>query len=277
MQTMKELLSLCKRPALWERSGEQMWDDAHISKGMLEAHLNPHWDAASRKHDFIDRSVLWLHHILPDGGSILDLGCGPGLYAKRLSGLGYRMTGVDLSRRSIAYAKGQDHQSEYILGNYLDMTYENCFDAVLLIYCDYAALTAPERQTLLGKVLRALKPGGLFVFDVFTPCADGWAGAKEERTWTRHENGGFWSDQPHVHMSARYVFLNNTVEASRNLIITEAGVREYMIWNAVFTADALLAEIAGTGFRVRQLVGDLCGAAYAEASETLCVVLQKQT
>jgi 2-polyprenyl-3-methyl-5-hydroxy-6-metoxy-1,4-benzoquinol methylase len=102
---MKELLNLCKRPVLWERSGQQMWDDEHISKGMLEAHLNPNWDAASRKPDFIDRSVAWLHSVIPDGGAILDLGCGPGLYTKRLSDLGYRVTGMDLSRRSIAYAK----------------------------------------------------------------------------------------------------------------------------------------------------------------------------
>ena len=31
---------------------------------MLEAHLNPEWDAASRKHSTIDRSVKWLSGII---------------------------------------------------------------------------------------------------------------------------------------------------------------------------------------------------------------------
>jgi SAM-dependent methyltransferase len=273
---MKELLNLCKRPAIWERSGQQMWDDEHISKGMLEAHLNPNWDAASRKPDFIDRSVAWLHGVIPEGGAILELGCGPGLYVRRLSNLGYRVTGMDLSRRSIAYAKEHDDTSEFILGNSLEMNYENRFDAVTLIYCDYAPLTLPERKILLDKVLRALKPSGLFIFDVFTPKADWWAGANETQTWTLYENGGFWCEKPHIHLCGRYSYLDNTIEVNRNVIVTEDGIREFMDWNAVFTVDSLLAELEGTGFSVSQIVGDMCGAKYTEDSDTICVVLRKE-
>ena len=101
------LFQSLQKPSLWQRSAEPFWDDEHISKGMLEAHLNPDWDAASRKHSFIDLSVKWISNIIPAGGKILDLGCGPGLYTKRLSDMGYDVTGMDYSRRSIAYAKGQ--------------------------------------------------------------------------------------------------------------------------------------------------------------------------
>jgi SAM-dependent methyltransferase len=273
---VKELLNLFKHPALWERSGQQMWDDEHISKGMLEAHLNPNWDAASRKPDFIDRSVAWLHSVIPDGGAILDLGCGPGLYATRLSDLGYRVTGMDLSRRSIAYAKEHDSKSEYILGNYLEMDYENRFDAVTLIYCDCAPLTQSERKVLLNKVLRALKPGGLLIFDVFTPKVDWWAGAKDEQTWTLYENGGFWCEKPHLHLNGRYSYLDNTVEVNRNIIVTEDGICEFMNWNAVFTVKSLLAELEGTGFSISQIVGDVCGTEYTDDSNTICVVLRKE-
>ncbi len=37
----KNLSSLLKKPALYERTPEKFWNDPHISKGMLEAHLNP--------------------------------------------------------------------------------------------------------------------------------------------------------------------------------------------------------------------------------------------
>ena len=59
------LFSLLQKPVLWQRSTEPFWDDDHISKGMLEAHLNPDWDAASRKHSFIVRSVKWLSSLIP--------------------------------------------------------------------------------------------------------------------------------------------------------------------------------------------------------------------
>ena len=62
-----------QKPDLWQRSHGLFWDDEHISKGMLEAHLSPDWDAASRRHSYIDRSVKWLTSLIPAGSRILDL------------------------------------------------------------------------------------------------------------------------------------------------------------------------------------------------------------
>jgi len=44
-------------------------------------------DTSSRRHAFIDRSVDWIVDAagLAAGDSVLDLGCGPGLYATRTS------------------------------------------------------------------------------------------------------------------------------------------------------------------------------------------------
>ncbi len=72
------LLSLAKRPTLWQRSNELFWDDVHISKGMLEMHLNPDVELASRTSDTISKSVKWLTSIIKPNSKILDLGCGRG-------------------------------------------------------------------------------------------------------------------------------------------------------------------------------------------------------
>lgn len=57
----KELLNfLKKRPELYEQNVSKLWDDEHISKGMLEAHLNPDLDAATRNYKFVDKSVKWI-------------------------------------------------------------------------------------------------------------------------------------------------------------------------------------------------------------------------
>lgn len=74
---------------------------------------NPDWEAASRKHSDIERSVQWLSTVVAKDAKILDLGCGPGLYTKRLSEMGYDVTGIDYSKRSIAYAKSQDTKTYY--------------------------------------------------------------------------------------------------------------------------------------------------------------------
>lgn len=268
-----KLMTLLQRPTLWQRSTEPFWDDAHISKGMLEAHLNPDWDAASRKHETIDRSVKWLSAIIPAGGKILDLGCGPGLYAVRLSDLGFDVTGMDFSKRSIAYAKEHDPKTEYIYQNYMELDYADIFDAVLLIYGDYAALTETERRILLSKVYRALKPGGLFIFDVFTDVH--FKKKTNKTSWSIHENGGFWSAEPHICLEATHLYENGTISVDQYVVITDKGVTEYLNWDTSYTKHSLIEEVLPFGFQAKGVFDDVCGSPYTGEAETLCLLLER--
>jgi 2-polyprenyl-3-methyl-5-hydroxy-6-metoxy-1,4-benzoquinol methylase len=77
---------------------------------MLHEHLSQDHDAASRRGATIDRQVAWIHGALLLAGTptrVLDLGCGPGLYAERLAALGHRCVGVDVSPASIAFARAR--------------------------------------------------------------------------------------------------------------------------------------------------------------------------
>lgn len=269
----KNLLSVLKKPALWERSEAAFWDDEHISKGMLEAHLDPNMDAASRKDETIDSSVSWLSSIISKGSSILDLGCGPGLYARRLSALGYSVTGIDYSRRSIDYAMETDSSTTYFCKNYLELSETEKYDAVLLIYCDYGALTLPERKTLLANVYRALKPGGLFILDVFTDKCS----VKKQRTnaWSLSQDSGFWCDRPHAVIEGAYLYENDTVRAERYAVITSEGLTDYILWDTLYTKERLLSELAPSGLCFREAYDDVCGAPYTGEADTLCFVAYK--
>lgn len=101
-----ELKKYTTKPKLYAPSTNKFWGDEHISKGMLEAHLNPNWDAATRKHKFVDKSVNWISKIAPSSQYkfLLDLGCGPGLYAERFNSAGYSVTGVDFGAKSHIFA-----------------------------------------------------------------------------------------------------------------------------------------------------------------------------
>ena len=273
-----QLFHLLQKPALWQRSTEPFWDDEHISKSMLEAHLNPDCDAASRKHSFIDVSVKWLSGIIPANGKILDLGCGPGLYAKKLSDIGYDVTGMDYSKRSIAYAKSQDSKAEYIYQNYLELDDTDAFDAVILIYGDYAALIPDERKILLEKAYKALKSGGLFILDVFTEKHSSKKLTKpawELTAWGLCENGGFWSAEPHICLDATYLYENNTVVVDQSIVITKSEVKEYLIWDTIYTIEKLTDEVLPFGFTVKSIFDDVSGKPYTGEAETLCFVLER--
>jgi SAM-dependent methyltransferase len=268
------LFRLLNKPLLWQRSTEPFWDDEHISKGMLEAHLNPDWDAASRKHSYIDRSAKWLSGFIPANGKILDLGCGPGLYTKRFSDMGYDVTGIDYSKRSIAYAKSQDTKTEYLYKNYLEIDFTDTFNAVTLIYCDYAALLPDERQTLVQKVYKALKPGGLFILDVFSEKH--FINNKANRTsWTLCKNGGFWSAEPYICLEATHLYESNTVALHQHVVVKNDGIKEYLIWDTAYTIPKLTDEVSSLGFSVKSVFDDVCGSPYTGEVDTMCFILEK--
>lgn len=268
------IMKTLKRPMLWERSDKPFWDDEHISKSMLDAHLCPDTDAASRRMDTIDASVKWLSTVLPEGCALLDLGCGPGLYTSRLSALGYDVTGMDLSRRSIEYAAQHDEATKYIRMNYLELDEHERYDVITLIYCDYAALTAPERLKLLSCVREALKPGGLFIFDVFTD-AHFRKHKPESMTWFTEENGGFWSDKPYLCLDAMYLYQEGLVAADRHVVITKDGVADHIIWDTAFNKESLREELGLAGLSVREIYADACGKPYYDDSEMLCCIAYK--
>ena len=124
-----EILKYAIKPELYSPSTSSFWNDEHISKGMLEVHLNPSRDAASRNHVFLDKSVKWISEVAPplQYKHLLDLGCGPGLYAERFNKAGYNVMGIDFSKRSIKYAKEQSGLNksniEYHYQNYLEIDF----------------------------------------------------------------------------------------------------------------------------------------------------------
>ena len=46
-----------RKPPIYTKSMVEFWNDEYISEQMLKAHLDPEFDGASRKSDFIEKSV----------------------------------------------------------------------------------------------------------------------------------------------------------------------------------------------------------------------------
>jgi SAM-dependent methyltransferase len=146
------------RPAPFQfYTAEALWTDEHTSKKMLAFHLNESVDLASRKSAFIDRSTAWIvsRFNVKGNTSIADFGCGPGLYAIRLAKEKANVIGIDFSANSIRYAeKAADRQGlkvEYHHQNYLEFDTEKQFDLIIMIFCDYCALSPEQRKTILDK------------------------------------------------------------------------------------------------------------------------------
>jgi SAM-dependent methyltransferase len=282
--TIEVLQALQQKPEPYAPGEPLFWDDPHISKGMLAAHLNPDTEAASRPPATIDRSVAWIVETLDlqPGDAVLDLGCGPGLYAARLAGRGMRVTGVDASQRSIDYAVdyAQTHDLEitYRYQDYLTLEDADRYDAALLIYGDFCPLSPAQRVRLLRNVHRALKPGGHFVLDVSQRGP--WSAEEAGRSWYAAE-GGFWRPGKHMVLEQRFDYEDAALRLDQYLVIEgdDAGVPAdltvYRVWRQEYTPATLTAELAAHGFQVESVWGDLTGEAYHEDSRWIGAVTKR--
>jgi SAM-dependent methyltransferase len=249
---LDKLHSAAQRPDLYEKGDSVMWTDEHISRKLLELHLDPKVDSASRSQESIDRTIEFiLSHCADPPMSILDLGCGPGIYLERLAGRGHHCTGIDFSGNSISYARKQAKamglEIQYIQQDYLELDFEEAYDLILLIYTDFGVLLPEERDALLKGIRRALKPGGFFIFDVLNSrnlkkkfC--------EFQTWS-YEFGGFWMPHPYLELASGYHYPEHRVFLKQHTILDDSEqIRNYRFWTHYFTPDQIKDMLHSRGF-----------------------------
>ena len=277
IRLLKELL---EKPGLYTPGEIKFWDDPHISKQMLDYHLNPDEHLASRKPETIDCTVEWLcsHLGLKLGMEIADLGCGPGLYCTRFYQKGLCVTGIDFSLNSINYAQNyareQGFKIEYIYQNYLELDYQEKFDLIILIYYDFGVLTSTDQKCLLKKIYEALKPGGYFVFDVTTPYMR--RGTGINKNWELHEHG-FWRSTPYLMLYEQFHYPEENVFLDQYLIIDEDGqIKTYRIWDSNYTPESIRLLLTEAGFVFQEIWSDLQGNTLTKDSVALGVIAQKE-
>ncbi|MCB8983432.1 MAG: class I SAM-dependent methyltransferase [Ardenticatenaceae bacterium] len=275
---ISKLLSLQKKPTPFSPGEPLFWDDPHISAQMLAAHLNPSNDQASRRPETIQKSVEWLTATLElqSGDAVLDLGCGPGLYAARLAAQGLRVTGVDYSRRSIDYATqfAQQHDLDiaYRYQNYLTLEDENLYDAALLIYGDFCPLAPEQRSQLLQNIQRALKPGGYFVLDVTTPVHRQQHGNRNG--WYAVETG-FWKPGPHLVLEEGFDYPEESIFLDQAVVVEANGrISIYRNWFQDYTRDTITAELEHGAFAVLSMWNDLWGTPFTPDTEWIGLITQ---
>lgn len=106
--------------------------------------------------------------------SIVELGCGTGTLAAILAERGYQMTAVDLSpdMLSVAAEKCERLNVQLVCQDMSRLALPEQTDAVICCLDSLNYVTRPALvQRTFKRVFDALKPGGLFLFDVKTPFA----------------------------------------------------------------------------------------------------------
>lgn len=243
------LFKAAQRPELYTPGTDIMWTDDHISQQLLDIHLSQETDLASRKKPAIHTTLDWILTQVPERPlTILDLGCGPGLYTKILATRGHGVTGMDFSGHSIAHARAAATQAgldiTYLCQDYLTLDHENRYDLIMMIFTDFGVLLPQQRSILLKNIRRALKPGGIFIFDVINTS---WV-PEAEATWEAEEKG-FWRPWPYMALARSFSYETERVYLSQHMVLDEpTGLAVYRFYTHTFSHGQIKDLLKDHGF-----------------------------
>ena len=133
--------------AVYERNAESY--DARRSRALFEAR--------------------WLRRFagaMPEGGRVLDLGCGSGRpIAGWLIGEGFRLTGADFSEPMLQLARARWPNGDWRLSDMRTLDLPDRFDGIIG-WDSFFHLTPDEQRACLPRLARHLNPGGVLMVTV---------------------------------------------------------------------------------------------------------------
>ncbi len=240
------------QPAVPWRDGENLpWDDPQFSARMLEQHLDQSHGAASRRTPEIRAQVQvmtdWLE--LKPGSRLLDVTCGPGLYATEFGRRGVEVTGIDFGPASVRYAR--EHTPglpvEIVQDDVRQMDFAGRnFDAAIYLYGQFTVLRPEESLDVLRRIHAALRPGAPLLIEVLDDARID----KKNNTWWYTDQGGLWGDFPYLHLGERTWDEEHRAIIERFYILNlETGKMDaYGLSDQAYTGEMMRAMLEEAGF-----------------------------
>ena len=109
----------------------------------------------------LDRAFLDAFAERCAGGTIIDLGCGPGHITHYLAGKGAQVMGIDLSPEMIAEARETYRPLAFRMGDMFALPLEDASVAGIVAFYAIVHLRTDELAVPFREMHRALRPGGL--------------------------------------------------------------------------------------------------------------------
>lgn len=206
-----------------------------------------------------------------EGGSLLDVGCGPGRFAVPFAKRGFAVTGIDITpfllQKARAYADAEKIELELVEEDMRNFRRPASFDLALSMLTSFGYFDDErENLTVLKNIYASLKPGGVFIFDTYGKeiIARVFQATSSEKLpgggliVQRREVSGGWS-----------------VMENEWLVIKEGQVRTFLLRHWIYSGREISQLLTAAGFSDIQLCGDLDGKIYGPEAARLIAVARK--
>jgi SAM-dependent methyltransferase len=235
----------------WRHGGNLPWDDPIFSERMLKEHLDQSHGAASRRLPEIrgQVQVMWDWLALTADARLLDVTCGPGLYAAEFARRGVTVTGVDFGPASLRYARElcRELPCEFILSDVRAMDFAGRdFNAAIYLYGQFTVLKPAESLDVLKRIRTALRPGGKLLLEILDDAKFD----KKDNTWWYTDTGGLWGDFPYLHLGERAwdPAQRAAIERFHILNLETGEMQVYGLSDQAYTAAQVTEMLQEAGF-----------------------------
>ena len=209
---------------------------------------------------------------VPQSGSALDLGCGPGRHAIALASRGFAVTAVDLSAFHLEKAKQNVANArltvELVRADMRAFVRPESFDLALSLFTSFGYFNdAEDDLRVLQNVHRSLRQGGALVIDVVSKeCL---ARGFQATTSQKALDGSL--------LFQRHAIRDDWTRVSNEwTVVAGSQVRTFGFSLRVYSGRELRDLLVRAGFASVELYGSLDGRRYGLEAERLVVVASKQ-
>ena len=206
-------------------------------------------ERAAAEVDFVARQLE-----LDPPALILDLGCGHGRHSIELAARGYHVTGFDISEPSLELARSRAAERgvdvEFVQGDMRELDYDGEFDGVVNLFTAFAYFAdEADDRSVLERVARALRPGGVFLIDFVSLFV--LARGFRPRWWEELDDGRLMLEE------RTYDFLSGRTNVTWTFIAPDGTKSERRHSVRIYTVPELRAMLEAAGLEVDRLWGDL--------------------
>ena len=180
-----------------------------------------------------------------DGGLVVDLGCGSGIWARELLDTGFGVLGVDISADMLAIARERAPEARFVHASLLDADLPPCAAVTAISEPFNYALDPRVGRDALAALMRrvhgALQPGGLLAFDVLGPGTE----PAPRRVW---REGADWLVCAEVAEDPATRTLTRRIATFRRLGDDSWRRSDELHVARLYPRDEVLADLRAAGF-----------------------------
>ncbi len=200
---------------------------------------------------------------------VLDLACGHGRHANRLAGAVYHVTGMDVNKCFLKLARKDAAKRKvrvtYLHGDMRRLFFKKKFDRVLLLFTAFGYFEDKENIKVLKNISQALKPGGLFCFDIHN-----------RDNFLKNFMPYIVSEKNKDLMIERLTFDVVTGRSYNQRIVIRNGKRkDKPFFMRLYNFTEIRDHLVNTGLAIHKTFGDWDGSPFTNNSKRMLIIARK--